>query len=136
MKKIFAVALLLGAGVAHAGLPPGMPATASAMTSRDDCFQTLRGHVDQSARKSGFQVLRMIEGYGAEMANGDFQCMAKFAVGSPEKWDETNWHEQVIFAHQQPSGECEPGSMKKTPDGATAVCSYGNIWKQEGAAAK
>lgn len=39
-----------------AGIPPGMPATASAMTPRDNCFQRLRGHIDASSLESGYQV--------------------------------------------------------------------------------
>ncbi|MGE8063724.1 hypothetical protein [Pseudomonas sp. NPDC089569] len=103
MKKFFASVLLLTAGVAQADFPPGMPPTASAMTARDDCFQTVRGRVDASARKNGFQVLRMIEGYGSEMANGNYQCMARFAVSTPGKGEQTSWHEAVIDASKQPS---------------------------------
>ncbi len=61
MKKIFAVALMLTAGFAQAGIPTGMPATASAMTSRDNCFQRLRGHIDSSAQERGYQVTAMTE---------------------------------------------------------------------------
>lgn len=103
MKTIFAAILLLIAGAAHAEFPPGMPPTASAMTARDDCFQSVRGQVDASARKSGFQVMWMIEGYGSEMVNGDYQCMARFAVSAPGKRDETKWIEAVISAHKQPT---------------------------------
>ncbi|MGF6281947.1 hypothetical protein ABH908_000020 [Pseudomonas frederiksbergensis] len=98
MKKIFAAVMLLIAGAAHAEPPPGMPPTASAMTARDDCFQSVRGKVDASARKSGYQVMSMIEGYGSEMSNGGYQCMARFAVSAPGKRDETKWLEAVISA--------------------------------------
>ena len=107
MKKIFAVALMFSAGVVHAELPPGMPASATAMTSRDNCFQYLRGHVDLSAQKRGYQVLRMIEGYGAEVENGDFKCAAKFELGTADgNGEKTPWHAAMIFAHgQQPEAK-------------------------------
>ena len=98
-----ATVLLLSTGFAQAEIPSGMPSNATAVTARDDCFQTLRGHVDGSARESGFQVMGLIEGYGAELANGDFQCMARFWVGTPGKRAETGWRETVMFANRQPN---------------------------------
>ncbi|WP_338524295.1 hypothetical protein NUH87_00940 [Pseudomonas batumici] len=100
MKKVFAVALILSAGYAHADVPAGMPATASAMTSRDNCFQHLRGHADLSAQKRGYQVLSMTEGYGAEIEHGDFKCTAKFELKTADGVSEsTPWSTYVVFAN-------------------------------------
>lgn len=105
MKKIFAMALMLAAGSAQAGIPAGMPATASAMTLRDDCFQRLRGHLDSSAQQRGLQVTAMTEGYGAQMENGNFECRAKFDLKAADGVRQSSpWLAYVVFANGQPAG--------------------------------
>lgn len=104
MKNVFVVALVLSAGIAHAELPPGMPETASPMTARDDCFQTLRGHVELSLQKLGYQVTRMIEGYGAAIDNGGFKCKARFELDAGGgKAEQTPWVDAEVYAHDQPT---------------------------------
>lgn len=100
MKKIIAAALLLIAGSAQADIPAGMPATATAMTARDNCFQRLRGHTDSSAQERGYQVTAMTEGYGAEFENGDFKCTAKFELKAADGVSKSSpWFEMVVFAN-------------------------------------
>ena len=100
MKIFFAATLMLTAGYALAGIPPGMPATASAMTPRDNCFQRLRGHIDSSAQERGYQVTAMTEGYGAEIENGDFKCTAKFELKAADGVSKSSpWFAYVVFAN-------------------------------------
>lgn len=100
MKKFFAAALMLTAGYALAGIPAGMPETASAMTPRDNCFQRLRGHIDSSVQDRGYQVTAMTEGYGAEIENGDFKCTAKFELKAADGVSKSSpWFAYVVFAN-------------------------------------
>jgi|RhiMetStandDraft_4_1073278.scaffolds.fasta_scaffold03388_7 hypothetical protein len=100
MKKIIAAALMLMASYAQADIPTGMPATATAMTPRDNCFQRLRGHMDSSVKESGYQVTAMTEGYGAEIENGDFKCTAKFELKAADGVSKSSpWFQYVLFAN-------------------------------------
>lgn len=98
MKKIFVVIALMAAGVAHAEMPPGMPDTATEMTLRDNCFQSLRGHADFDAAKRGERILRMVAGAGDEKKNGDFHCSAKFElVTEKDEVLRTPWRAHTEF---------------------------------------
>lgn len=116
MKKVFVLSMLLATGVAHAEQPSGLPESSSEMTSRDNCFQSLRGHADQAASRRGDQITRMVEGYGGEMKNGDYKCAARFELNtSTGVGMKTPWSTYTVFLNDQPGDSKK--SMQKALNG-------------------
>jgi hypothetical protein len=92
-----ALSLLLASGVALADQAPKMPANATPMTARDDCFQTLRGGVDRNALQGGYQVLLMVEASGGTDAQGNATCAGRFKVTTPDGHGRlTPWHSATV----------------------------------------
>ncbi|MGP5424740.1 hypothetical protein [Pseudomonas helleri] len=116
MKKILVLAMLLASGVVHAEIPSGMPQSSSEMTSRDNCFQSLRGHADLAASRRGEQILRMVEGYGGEEKSGDYKCAARFELSnSAGEGKRTSWSSYTVFLNDQQSDSKK--RMQKALDG-------------------
>ncbi|MNJ67896.1 hypothetical protein D3C77_641030 [compost metagenome] len=104
MKRVFAVVALITAGIAHADAPPGLPETATEMTHRDNCFQSLRGHADLAAAKRGERIIKMVAGAGGEAKNGDFMCSAQFELVTDKgEGMRTPWLSYTLFLNGEQS---------------------------------
>lgn len=84
MRMTLALSLLLASGVALADQAPKMPANATPMTARDDCFQTLRGAAEGNAQRGGYRILRMVEASGGTDAQGDVTCAGRFEISTAD----------------------------------------------------
>nr|WP_314561560.1 hypothetical protein [uncultured Pseudomonas sp.] len=73
------LSLILASSTVLAALP-SMPAAAAPMTTRDDCFQRLRGHEERWAQQHGYQIQALIAAYAGDAADGDFACSGRFEV--------------------------------------------------------